>query len=485
MYANFANIMPQAIAVWCEEEGHDVKYLCYRGFENLADEFQDHYDIVFIGAYTQCAQLAYALSNLLRSKGAVTALGGPHARSYPQDALKYFDYVFGLTDRDAIRDVLQDSSQHRPIGVHIKAKQQPSTLPGVRERWKFIEKNLHNSPVIKIVPMIGSLGCPYTCSFCIDSVVPYQQLSLEMMQEDLRFLLQKFKKPHVGWFDPNFGVRFDECIGAIEEAAPPGSIDFYAESSLSLLSEPHLKRLKRNGFKVIMPGIESWYEMGNKSKTGKKGGMDKVLQVSEHINMIMSYIPYLQANFVFGLDVDEGPEPFELTKRFVDITPGAFPAYSLLSAFGESAPLNLEYQQANRVLSFPFHVLNTQQAMNVKPSNYSWPEFYQHLIDVTKYTFSRRAIINRFRVIKPILLSCMNVLRALHGIGRIKYQSEVLYLLNNDRRFRDFFEQETTEIPQFYVDRVRNDLGPLWEWLPEGALYHHPNAYLISQKESS
>src|SRR3990172_493919 len=101
MYANFANIMPQAIAVWCEEEGHDVKYLCYRGFENLADEFQDDYDIVFIGAYTQCAQLAYALSNLLRSKGAVTALGGPHARSYPQDALKYFDYVFGLTDRDA------------------------------------------------------------------------------------------------------------------------------------------------------------------------------------------------------------------------------------------------------------------------------------------------------------------------------------------------------------------------------------------------
>ena len=123
--------------------------------------------------------------------------------------------------------------------------------------------------------------------------------------------------------------------------------------------------------------------------------------------------------------------------------------------------------------------------MNVKPNNYSWPEFYKHLIDVTKYTFSRRAIINRFRVIKPIVLSCVNVLRALHGIGRIKYQSEVLHLLNNDRRFRDFFEQETTEIPQFYVDRVRNDLGPLWEWLPEGALYYHPNAYLISKKDSS
>jgi hypothetical protein len=487
MYANFANIMPQAIAVWCEDEGHDVTYLCYRGLEDLAEEFQNDYDIVFIGAYTQCAQLSYALSSLFRSKGAVTALGGPHARSYPQDASRYFDYVFGLTDRDTIRDVLQDCSEHRPLGLGISAKQQPSMLPGVQERWKFIEKNLHNSPVIKVVPMISSLGCPYTCSFCIDSTIPFQQLSLDMMKEDFRFLLQKFKRPRVGWFDPNFGVRFDETMDAIEEVVPPGSIDFYAESSLSLLSEPHLKRLKRNGFKVIMPGIESWYDMGNKSKTGKKGGMDKVQQVSEHINMILSYIPYLQANFVLGLDVDEGPEPFELTKRFVDIAPGAFPAYSLLSAFGESAPLNLEYERANRILPFPFHFLNTQQAMNVKPKNYSWPEFYEHLIDVTKHTFSVRAIINRFRVIKPVLWRCMNVLRAFssQGTGRVKYHTEVLNRLRDDRNFRDFFEQETTEIPQFYVDRVRNDLGPLWEWLPEGALYYHPNAYLISQKESS
>ena len=31
MSPSFANIMPQAIAVWCEELGHDVRYLCYTG----------------------------------------------------------------------------------------------------------------------------------------------------------------------------------------------------------------------------------------------------------------------------------------------------------------------------------------------------------------------------------------------------------------------------------------------------------------------
>jgi hypothetical protein len=480
MFPNFASIMPQAVATWCEQAGHEVVLICYTGFENLSEELPQNVDVVFVGAFSHAAQLAYALSNLFRSKGAVTVLGGPHARSYPQDARKYFDYVLGFTDQAVIRDVLHDRSPHRPEGLYLSAKQQPEALPGVRERWKFISSTLEKAPLFKIVPMLGSLGCPYTCNFCIDSVVPYQPLSSDLLREDLRFLLTKFKRPRVGWHDPNFGVRFDDCLGAIEEAVPPGSIDFFAESSLSLLSESRLKRLQRNGFKAILPGVESWFDMGNKSKTGKRNGMDKVLQVSEHINLVLKYIPYLQANFVLGLDVDEGPEPFELTKRFVDLAPGAYPAYCLLSSFGEAAPLNEAYRQANRVLPFPFHFLNTQHAMNVKPKNYTWPEFYDYAVDLTRYTFSWRAIVNRHRSIGRSAWRWMNVLRArsTQGVGRAKYFMEVRRRLGTDQEFRDFFEQETTTIPRFFVDWVRRDLGPLWKWLPAGALEHDPNAVL-------
>jgi hypothetical protein len=351
MNGNLASIMPQVVGVWCRQEGHDVSYICYTGFENLEADLPDSIDLAFIGAFTEAAQTAYALSNLLRTKkGAVTALGGPHARCYPQDALRYFDYVLGFTDREVIRDVLHDCTQHRPVGVYLMARQQPTVLPGVRDRWEFIELTLRKAPFLKIVPMLGSLGCPYTCSFCIDSVIPYQPLEFDVLQQDLRFLLTKFRRPVVAWHDPNFGVRFDDYLGLIEEAVPPGRIEFIAESSLSLLSEPHLKRLRHNGFRAVLPGIESWFDLGNKSNTGTRCGLDKVRQVSEHVNLILKYIPYIQTNFVLGLDVDEGPEPFELTKRFLDLTPGAFPGYSLLTAFGQAAPLNLEYQRARRVL---------------------------------------------------------------------------------------------------------------------------------------
>ncbi|MEE9133663.1 MAG: radical SAM protein, partial [Gemmatimonadota bacterium] len=481
MHANLASIMPQALAVWCEEAGHDVSLVCFTGFEDLPEELPSDIDLLFIGAFTQAAQLAYSVSNLFRQRGVITVLGGPHARCYPDDASKYFDYVVGFTDKAVIQEVLEDCSPHRPIGACLSAKQQPAHLPGVRERWKFIEPTLAKAPTrIKIVPMIASLGCPYTCSFCIDSVVDYRPLDCDQIREDLRFLVKRMPKAMVGWHDPNFGVRFNDCMGAIEDGIGESGTTFAAESTLSLLSEPNLRRLRDAGFKALLPGIESWYTLGNKSKTGAVVGIEKVNKISEHVNLMLHYVPYVQANFVLGLDVDEGDEPFELTKRFLDKTPGAFPGYSLLTAFGEAAPLNLELQRANRVLPFPFHFLNNNHAMNVRPKNYGWAEFYDRVIDLSRYSFSWKAIARRARATQPGFASWLNIVRAVssEGFGRIKYYQTIRRLLDTDRSVRRFFDGETSEVPSFFVERVKRDLGPLWEYLPAGALNHDPNAYL-------
>jgi hypothetical protein len=370
------------------------------------------------------------------------------------------------------------------VGKYLAAGKQPLELPGVAERWKFISATLKKAPFLKMVPMIGSMGCPYTCPFCIDSTVPYQPLDFQSMKEDLRFLLTKFKQPLVAWHDPNFGVRFDENLEAVASAAPPGSFRFMAESSLSILSEKHLKVLQQNNFVALLPGVETWYELGNKSRTANVRGEDKVKQVSEHINMIFKYVPYVQTNFVLGLDSDAGSEPFELTKKFIDLSPTAFPGYSLLTAFGEAAPLNLEYQREHRVLPFPFHFLNNHLAMNVKPRNYEWVDFYDKIIDLTEYTFSPRAIYRRFRSSKNFTSKWMNVMRAVssEGYGRMRFFRKVREQLVNDSGFRKYFEGESQILPEFYINIIKKDLGSWWPWLPKGAIHHNPDAYL--QKSS-
>ena len=484
MHANMASIMPQAIGAWCEAEGHDVTYVCYTGLENPTEEFTETPDLVIIGTFTQGAHLAYALSNLFRSRGSVTALGGPHARCYPEDSRIYFDYVLGFVDKSLIQDLVRDCSKHRPMGVYLSANRQPLELPGAEERWKFIEISHRKAPWIKIVPMLGSMGCPYTCSFCIDSVVPYQPLKFDLIKSDLRFLLGKFKRPIVGWHDPNFGIRFDDYLSAIEDAVPPGSIDFVAESSLSLLSEPHMQRLKRNSFKVLLPGIESWRDFGNKSKTGKQQGMDKVRQVSEQVNMILRYVPSVQTNFVFGLDVDEGPEPFELTKRFLEMTPGAYPAYLLLTSYGQAAPQNLEFQSAGRVIPLPFHFLDSKSG-NVRPKNYEWDAFYDNVIDLLRHNVSWRNLLKSNKAIHSFTPRCVNVIRTLPWFGQLKYYREIRRRIDEDPQLLPFLEGETTDVPVFYLERIKKSLGNLWEWLPEGALYHDPNPCLKAQEQTT
>jgi hypothetical protein len=477
MNPNLASIMPQAVAAWCEELGHEVTYVCYTGFEDLDALLAQHTDAVFIAAFTRAAQTAYAIANIYRKRGVITILGGPHARSYPEDAAKYFDYVLGFTDRQTVDEVPRELSPHPQFGRWLSAARQPTSLPGVAARWKFIAPTIAKAPFLKIIPMIGSMGCPYTCSFCIDSVVDYQPLAFDQLREDLRFLLTKLGRPVVGWHDPNFGVRFNDYMDAIEDAVPAGRIRFVAESSLSLLSEPHLKRLKKNGFFGMMPGIESWFDHGAKSKTGRNNGWDKVRQVSDHVNMVLRYIPFVQTNFVLGLDADRGSEPFEMTKRFVDLAPGAYPAFNLFTAYGRAAPLNLELQRANRVLPFPFFFLDSNQAMNVKPLHYEWSDFYRQAAETTRYAFTGARVWRRLAANSGLRNRASNYVRGIFSLKRVDFQTRIHGLLDSDPEMRPFFEGTSDKLPEFYVGRMRRSMGRLWDALPPGAIAHDHHAF--------
>ena len=97
--------------------------------------------------------------------------------------------------------------------------------------------------------------------------------------------------------------------------------------------------------------------------------------------------------------------------------------------------MNLDYQKADRVLPFPFHFLNNNHAMNVRPLNYGWTEFYDRLVDLSRYSFSWRAIARRIPATPTWIPKWMNVVRAVssEGFGRIQYHTTIRNLLDTDR----------------------------------------------------
>ena len=92
--------------------------------------------------------------------------------------------------------------------------------------------------------------------------------------------------------------------------------------------------------------------------------------------------------------------------------------------------------------------------------------------DLTRYSFSWRALVNRFRANRGVVPRWMNLLRSVstEGFGRLRYYREIRRRLDRDPEFGPYFAQASARLPRFYADLVRKDLGPLWDWLPDGAL---------------
>jgi hypothetical protein len=74
----------------------------------------------------------------------------------------------------------------------------------------------------------------------------------------------------------------------------------------------------------------------------------------------------------------------------------------------------------------------------------------------------------------------LNLVRAMSTelSGRVKYYSKVRAHLDRDMGFRAYFEQESHDLPGFYLDHMKRDLASFWPWLPEEAVHHDPYAYL-------
>ena len=81
----------------------------------------------------------------------------------------------------------------------------------------------------------------------------------------------------------------------------------------------------------------------------------------------------------------------------------------------------------------------------------------------------------------------MNFVRAVstEGFGRLRFYEQMAARLERDAGMRAYFEGRSKVLPRFYADWIRRDLGPLYAWLPAGALEHDPYAYLAEATAES
>jgi len=454
----YASIIPQAVAVWCRQLGHKVSYAAYYGQNDPKRLLPDDLDIIFFSTYTQSSALAYALAKLYRKEGILTVIGGPHARSFPEDCLRFFDWVVLECDKTLIDDVLKGAFERNSI---VTSGRPLHDIPSIEERMPEIANSAfaNGRPVwSSMVPLLSSVGCPYSCDFCVDWCNDYKLLSTDRLEADLTFMSSRWPRVMVAYHDPNFGVKFDHVLSVMERVPQPVRNPYVMESSLSLLKGARLRRLKETRCVYVAPGIESWQAYSEKVGVGKSVGRERLENLIARFGELRDHVVGLQANFMFGTDVDSGDEPVELTKEFMRRLPFVWPTINIPTPFG-GTPLYDRCLGEGRILrSMPFSFYYTPYLVTTL-KHYHPTEYYEKLGEMYSVMTSSAMIASRLFTEAPPVLRMLHVLRSLAMKKFLYAFRRIRDMLRTYRQFRAFHEGRSIALPDYYRRVYERKLG--------------------------
>ena len=453
-----ASIIPQAVSVWCRQLGHQVWYATYYGQRDPVRLLPDELDVVFVASYTQASALAYALAKVYRMRKTLTVIGGPHAKAFPRDCLRFFDLAVKDCDKTLIDDILRGHFDRHTI---ITSGRPLREIPSAEERMpEIIAASLVGGRLrrLSVVPLLSSVGCPYSCDFCVDWNNPYVLFPPEQLEADLQYLARNWPGVMVTYHDPNFGVKFDQVLGIVEEIPKEKRSPYIIESSLSILRGAKLPRLRDTKCLFIAPGVESWNNYSNKAGVGATVGKAKLTQVVEHFREIRQYVPGLQANFLFGTDADQGEEPVELTKEFMRAVPFVWPTINIPTPFGNTPLYDRALANGQILQSMPFSFYYTPYLVTTMP-HYPPLEYYDKLIDLYSTMTSNVMLKGRFGKESTLGFSVLNALRTFAMRQDLAALRLLRRMLATDPEFLAFHAGRTRSLPEFYHRRYEQKLG--------------------------
>lgn len=455
----FASITPQAISVWCRRLGHEVFYTVYYGAGDAHRLLPPDLDVLFVSCYTQVSPIAYAVALLYRRSGTRTVIGGPHAKAFPADCLRFFDLVVKECDEALIGDIV---AGHADPGSVLTSARPYDDVPSVEERMPEIRASAfywgRRSLPLSTIPLLASTGCPYRCDFCVDWATSYRQLPTDRLAADLRYLAGRLPGTLVVFHDPNFGVRFDEVFAVLESLPAPVRPPYMIETSLTILRGDRLPRLKDTNCALVAPGVESWTDYSNKAGAGRGTGAEKVDRVVEQFRRLDENVPYLQANFMFGLDTDSGSEPVELTKLFMDRTPFVWPAINIPTPFG-GTPVHDGLVRDGRILTaMPFGFYYAPYLVTTL-KHYDPTSYYEHLVDLLTHASVPAMLRRRLASTRNRKVRMVHRIRTAGMRANLRGYRRILGMLRSDPGFRAFHEGRSATLPEFYRHRYDRMLG--------------------------
>jgi anaerobic magnesium-protoporphyrin IX monomethyl ester cyclase len=276
-------------------------------------------------------------------------IGGINVTLYPKESLSYFCFDYGIAG-EAIESLPQLISalekEEEVNGIRGLVYRENGDVVVNPPSERLVDFNTYPFPARHLLPnhlyysftsqlknytvMLTSTGCPFHCSFCAISHLPYRERAPQNIADEIEECYRKYGVREIDFFDATFFINKRRSMEICEEIMRRKiKIEWSCRSRVDVVDEDILRAASLAGCRKIYYGIESSSEEVLK-KINKQIGHAQIIRA---INATHKYNIDTLGFFMIGNPSD--------TKE------------SILSSIAFAKKLDLDFIQVCRMIAKP------------------------------------------------------------------------------------------------------------------------------------
>ena len=207
--------------------------------QTMNEIVKEKYDVIGITYWTPQTPFVYTLSKALKAQipDFFLVYGGVHTSLCPEEAVEYADacvlhegeitfleLIKRLKNKESFKDI--DGIAYKEDG-EMKRTPNRSMIKDLDSipfpAWDLFPMECYTTPLHvvggKRMPVVGSRGCPYNCSYCVSPLMWMREVrwrSPENVVEELKEIIRKFQICQFHFWDDNFLLNRNYVIGLCE-----------------------------------------------------------------------------------------------------------------------------------------------------------------------------------------------------------------------------------------------------------------------------
>jgi radical SAM superfamily enzyme YgiQ (UPF0313 family) len=296
-------------------------------------------DLVGISCMTANAPRAYFLAKEFRKRGKTVVLGGIHPSILPDEALLYADAVVIGEAEGVWEQLLKDFES----GRLQKKYNVPS--PSLDRYIPVNYKDCSRRNLLRVLPIMSTRGCPYSCEFCCVSSV-FGRVPRHVPVPNVVKAIEASRARQFLFLDDNIigkPVYAKELFRAIK----PLKIKWVGQASISFVHDAELMKLAADsGCSGLFFGLES---VSPSALKNMRKSIKEIDQLEDAIKRVKDIGIHFHASLVYGFENDT-PAVFPESLEFLEKNKIGTASLNILTPY-PGTPVFEQFKKEGRLLT--------------------------------------------------------------------------------------------------------------------------------------